>query len=458
MLPARLVTPLALSVLLLLSRPALASQRAAQEQRALLQRLSDAVSARDTGAFLEAYRALLGSGEPRNVRPAVEAYARFAEQLAKKGSWSDLYHLHDKSAASFSSVSQKAAIAEVARLRLGSRDWRARLLCLDAAAFNPTLDLEEACLSALADKSPYVVRRALRYLANSRKVPVVEKIVERYNELAAKKPLAEAAQWERTLLAFQGALQQMLRVDLPAAADWKNYVDAHKHRPDFLDPEKRIRDEGGTAITLFGAAVTGKNIAIILDVSGSMMATDPPPEGEEEERRGRTVVGDPARRGIPLPREDRRRMHRAKRELARVIRALPEDVQFNVIAYSSEVKPWRRSMAAATVENKAAAVEFVEGLEAEGITVTDMALEDAFSDLALDTIYLITDGAPTHTGSTGPGKPPDADEIIAEIHRRVKELNFLRDVRIFTLGFEGAEEDFLKKLSADNGGRYVRIR
>ena len=40
----------------------------------------------------------------------------------------------------------------------------------------------------------------------------------------------------------------------------------------------------------------------------------------------------------------------------------------------------------------------------------------------------------------------------------MEELNFLRGVRIFTLGFEGAEENFLKKLAADNSGSYVRIR
>ena len=58
---------------------------------------------------------------------------------------------------------------------------------------------------------------------------------------------------------------------------------------------------------------------------------------------------------------------------------------------------------------------------------------------------------------TSPGLPEDALEIIGQIHERVKELNFLRDVRIFTLGFREAHEDFLKKLAADNSGKYVRI-
>ena len=82
--------------------------------------------------------------------------------------------------------------------------------------------------------------------------------------------------------------------------------------------------------------------------------------------------------------------------------------------------------------------------------------EDA--DLTVDTIYLITDGAPTHLGSAGPGRPPDADELIGEIHKRVRYLNFLRGVRIFCLGFPEADEEFLKKLSKENSGTYVAIR
>jgi hypothetical protein len=39
----------------------------------------------------------------------------------------------------------------------------------------------------------------------------------------------------------------------------------------------------------------------------------------------------------------------------------------------------------------------------------------------------------------------------------MKELNFLRDVRVFTLGFRGAKEEFLKQLSREHGGRYVAI-
>jgi len=37
-------------------------------------------------------------------------------------------------------------------------------------------------------------------------------------------------------------------------------------------------------------------------------------------------------------------------------------------------------------------------------------------------------------------------------------LNFRRGVRIFTLGFPGAEEEFLRTLSQEHNGKYRPIR
>ena len=203
---------------------------------------------------------------------------------------------------------------------------------------------------------------------------------------------------------------------------------------------------------IFGLDLTGKNIAFVLDVSGSMTTTDPLPlDGGP---RPRSVT---RKDGVIID-ESRERIFRAKEELVRVIRDLPDDKSFNIIAYSSDVKPWKENLVPADAARKRQAIDFIESLRAEGITVTDMALEYAFEDPIVDTIYLITDGAPTHQGSVGPGLPADAPRLIAEILARAKVLNFRRGVRIFTLGFPGAEEDFLKKLSQEHNGKYRPIR
>ena len=439
--------------------PAAAGHLAAQSKelkRAALD-LKKSVSRKDPAAFLEGFTAVLATGDRRAIKIAVDAYVDLAKVLgAGVATSGEYYFLHSKAANAFKDAKGKHVTAEIEKVRKNKRgDWRGRLLILDAACFKSDLDLEAACIEALADKAPQIVRRSLHYLRKSKKVPVVEKMVERYVAIEQKRPGGDAAQWQRTLLTFQSALQQMLHVDLPAAIDWKNYVAARKNRPDFFEPRKK--GSARTALTLFGAAVTGKNICFILDVSGSMLSTDPAPRGSNPVNRRRTVVGDAARKGPPKPPEERRRITRAKKELVRVVKALPSDVRFNLVTYSSDVDPWQEAMVKSSKGNKEDAGKYVDELRAEGVTVTDLALEEAFSDLSLDTIYLVTDGAPTHVGSSGRSDPEDSAQIVREIHKRMKELNFLRDVRIFTLGFKGAKEEFLKKLSLDHGGRYVAI-
>lgn len=339
-----------------------------------------------------------------------------------------------------------------------AKDWEARLLLLDAAAFARPVDLLKSCLGALKDASPIVVRRALHYLRKSRDVRVVGAIIDRYVELSNKVPPGDAGQWDRTLLTFQSTLHEILKVSLPRAVDYKTYFEARKGDPKLFDPK---RSDEVTGLSLFGAPVTGKNIVFVIDTSGSMVSTDPLPPGEvDASGRGRTgVAGDPSVAAEEKRRlEERERMHRAKKELSRVVRSLGSDIHFNIISFDSTVRSWKPSMVPATDANKKSALDYIESMKAEGITVTDEALETAFSDLRVDTVYLITDGAPTHVGTTTAGMPPDAPQLIQEILERVRDLNFLRGVRIFTLGFIGAEEEFLKKLSAEHAGVYVPIR
>jgi von Willebrand factor type A domain len=189
-----------------------------------------------------------------------------------------------------------------------------------------------------------------------------------------------------------------------------------------------------------------------------MVATDPlTPEQIERLRRSTGVAGKESELEQELL-EERRRILRAKKELRRVVEGLGEDRSFNLIVYSTEVAKWQEMMVAADEKKRKSAVEFIEALEADGITVTDLALQEALADPKIDTIYLITDGAPTHVGLTGPGLPPDSKGLMERILAETKAMNHLRGVRIFTLGFEGAEEGFLEQLSGENGGRYVRIR
>jgi uncharacterized protein YegL len=88
----------------------------------------------------------------------------------------------------------------------------------------------------------------------------------------------------------------------------------------------------------------------------------------------------------------------------------------------------------------------VKGLTAGGATNLFDALERAHADPLVDTIYLLTDGAPTA------GKLRDPDAIVAEVQR----WHRTRRVTIHTIavGMDGA---LLKRLSALSGGQHRMV-
>ncbi len=449
----------ALALALSLPAPASADGISAKAYKSALRDVETAVRESDRPAFLVAVKSALRRNDRTAVRAVLDAYDRFLRRAGEDLSPRQFYAFHGRAAKTLAAVDAPRAVLEMETLAAKHRSWRSRLLLLDAASFHRELDILETALKALRDDEPVVVRRSLDYLSRAKKRSVVEAIIDRYLELESGKG-TRADDADRLAFSFQAALVRLIRVELTHPQDYKNYVSARESDQELFEP--RDPNKGGkTALTLFGASVTGKNIVFILDTSGSMLTTDTLPDGVAPRRPGsRTVVRGGKRSGKREPTgppPDRQRIVRAKKELARVIRALPEDVSFNIVAYSSGVDSWKESLTPARSKAKKDAIRFVDGLKPEGVTVTDLALEVAFADLSVDTVYLITDGAPTHVGSSGRDLPTDAPQLMGEIHRSMREMNFLRGIRIFTLGFHGAEEDFLRKLSRDHYGRYVRI-
>ncbi|MCA8961660.1 MAG: hypothetical protein KDC38_14145, partial [Planctomycetes bacterium] len=145
--------------------------------------------------------------------------------------------------------------------------------------------------------------------------------------------------------------------------------------------------------------------------------------------------------------------------------------RFNVISFNNEIASFTKSLVPASGQNKGRAAKWVDRLRADNATHTDEALERAFADPDVDTLILLSDGAPM--------KATDRDHVAlaARILERVEELNRLRKIRIFTFGFEGEGEwppgskyrrgapasdsramvDFLRTLAEKNGGTYTAI-
>ncbi len=440
------------SILLLAFVPGMSSPALAQDYQAAVRDLRQAELSRNVEAFSFAAKHLLKDDSERAVREVLESYGRFASSPNLDPALH--YRLHSELAKALSDVESPPGRGEIIQQRKRSRSWEVRVLCLDASSFRPEpLKLREGAIDMLRDKSPMVVRRALDYLKNDRRLMVVDAVLERFLEIDGRKG-PRGNEWDRVRLAFRTALTSLVQVSLPAAVDYRGYVETRRDRPEELF-DRPPPERGPTRLTIFGAEVTGDHIAFVIDVSGSMLSTDPI---EIPLRPGLTETQEKTRAREAKMIEERRRITRAKRELTKVVRGLPKGKKFNIIAYSTDVVPWKKLLTPVKDSTRQDAVEFIAGLKAQGITVTDEALEAAFTDLSVDTIYLITDGAPTHVGVRGPGMPPDAENLIRRILRRVREINYFRGVRVFTLGFPEAEEDFLKKLSADNGGKYTPIR
>ena len=152
-------------------------------------------------------------------------------------------------------------------------------------------------------------------------------------------------------------------------------------------------------------------------------------------------------------------------EMKKLIMALPDGALVNLIVFSDEVRIWRQE------GNRPALVKlddvarddllgnFLDTLRPDGPTnlydALDKALDfggrglhDKYYAAGFDTLYVITDGAPTA------GAVVDKDEI----RRRVRETNQLRRIAIHCITFgDKNDTDFLGPLATENGGRHIHV-
>ncbi len=180
-----------------------------------------------------------------------------------------------------------------------------------------------------------------------------------------------------------------------------------------------------TVSEFFGIEIVSTRVLFIVDVSGSML----------EPSRSR-YVGKPGQARIDV----------AKAELLKALRALDPLSFFNILVFSDGVSTWADELTEFSEETLAEAESFIGRLGAFGGTNLYGAIEMALLEPNVDTVYILSDGAPS------------AGEVIdaSAIRRRVADWNEHRGIQFNCIAV-GGRLKVLEWIAEDSGGTYVRI-
>ncbi|MFO1051752.1 MAG: HEAT repeat domain-containing protein [Planctomycetota bacterium] len=225
--------------------------------------------------------------------------------------------------------------------------------------------------------------------------------------------------------------------------------------------------KGGDAPTFGGIATTSRRLLFIIDVSGSM--ADLVVEREKFDSGYRNYE----------------KLTIVKAELQRTIDSLGDDVSFNIVAFASDLRPWKSTLVRSNVVNRASAKSWVDHLEpiggpeaqamagagltgtanlAAGKTNTYRALMFPFGvdpdqkgkpgspeanamRNEVDTVFFLSDGRPST------GKYTDTAQILEEVHR----VNERFQIVFHALAIGEFEKNFMKVLAESNGGVFVDL-
>ncbi len=208
------------------------------------------------------------------------------------------------------------------------------------------------------------------------------------------------------------------------AADWRNWWELAGPRFEFPKKgEKAVTSVKAYDLSYFGIEISSRRLSFVVDMSGSMRQTV-------------SVRSKKGNKSVP-------KIEVLKGELESTIRKLPGDSQINIITFDATYRAWQKKLQPLARSGREKAIKFVRKINTGGGTNVFDTLEHALQDKRVNTIYLLTDGNPTR------GRLTDPDAIV----REVRVLNRLRSVTIHCIAF-GAESDLLKRIAAQNGGKY----
>ena len=338
--------------------------------------------------------------------------------------------------------------AEAAKRGMADADAAVRLAVLQAMADRKDASFLALGLKALADPSWTFRQAAARLLAALGDVKAVGPIVT-----------AMTGEDGRLLEDYADALARLTGEKLgPNPEAWKKWYDDHK-------AELAAKGAGSSApklgknplappVDYYGIQTRSRKLLFLIDCSGSM----------------NEVLGKPSVTGGGYSGP---KIEIAKKMLKAAITQLDPSTQFNVIVFSTDARQFNEGLIPATPINKAATNEKIDELAGRGGTYTYGALRLAFglanpnvspSAPPVDTIFLLSDGAPTEaTFEDGAeAKPMDPDKILTA----VRQWNPFRAIKIHTIAIDPRIDSpsvgqrfirFMRDLAGQNDGTYTAI-
>jgi len=380
---------------------------------------------------------------------------------------------------------------------LSDKNWSVRLAAVDAAVGLGGSAAVGRVLPLAADAEPAVRAGALDALSARRLREVVEPALAALVDPVWQVRLAaiEALTRVRDVRAVPALIERLSReegrlaVDAAAALDaltgrsygldvdgWRRFWDTFGARyqlptDDELERLRVARAANAArysppgATSYHGIETPSRAIVFVIDVSGSMET--------HVVQKERFAEGNyPSFSRIDI----------VKTELMRTIERLEPHVRFNMLAFATDVAPWRKEMVPASGLYKKSALDWIERLKPLG-TREDIALVSAglagASNLGAgktnthgaimaalgvpvgskaaaqtgayqvetDTIFFLSDGQPTH------------GEFIeeADVLRVVRENNALRRIAIHTIAIGDFSDQLMKRLAEENGGVFVNL-
>ncbi len=206
----------------------------------------------------------------------------------------------------------------------------------------------------------------------------------------------------------------------------ENWAPIDPEHAAYLTQVFKAREDSGTqAAEFFGIRIESERVVFVVDTSGSMTAPM------------RLTTGSGGSRRIDV----------VKSELISALRALSPETRYNVVTFSNGARAMHKKLVEANPKNVEQTTKKVAKLRADGGTNLFGGVVEVLKANELDTIVVLSDGAPTLGTFT---RPADLERVLGALCRQ-------RGVRLHAIAV-GAQQNLLQRLAEATGGEYRRIQ